>query len=300
MDIQKAINYLYTYGRPLDQRVYELRFGDGTETAVLDTLAVYQNRDGGFGHAIEPDLRTPVSSAIATSTAFGFLRGLSAPSHHPVVQNAVRYFLDSFDHQKQVWPIIPPQADNAPRAFWWAYADSEKNFGHFLHNPRAAILGHLYAYVDLVPADFLSELTEIQLAYLEKSADDLDMFSLDCYVGLAAAPLPDAVHTRLNATIEPAIRRLVTFDATAELNEMSMTPLRIASTPDAPYAHLFAQEMLDANLDHEMQAQLSDGSWELGWDWSALDAEAWAAAEREWKGHVIVQKLTMLRAYGRI
>lgn len=300
MDIEKAVNYLYTYGRSLDQRVYELRFGNGAQTAVLDALAPYQNVDGGFGHAIEPDLRTPVSSAIATSTAFGFLRGIAAASDHPVVQSAVRYYLGTFDHQKQVWPIIPPQADDAPRAFWWAYADSEKNFGNFLHNPRAAVLGHLYAYADLVAADFLHKLTEIQLAYLEETADDLDMFSLDCYVGLAAAPLPDDVRARLNRVIEPAIRRLVIFDATAEMNEMSMTPLRIASTPDAPYAHLFVKEMLDANLDHEMHAQLSDGSWKLGWNWSVLNAEAWAAAEHEWKGHVIVQKLTMLRAYGRI
>ena len=301
MNKQKALDYLYTNGRPLDQRVYELHFGDGTVDAVLEAIAPYQNEDGGFGHAIEPDLRTPASSAIATSTAFGFLRGVKAPASNPVVQKAVNYYLDTFDTEKKVWAIIPPEADDAPRAFWWEYAKSEELFDHFLHNPRAAILGHLYAYAELVPADFLDELTEIQMAALEAiPVDEQDMFNIDCYVGLAATSLPDAVRTRLHAAIEPAIRQHATFDPDGELTEMSLVPLRIASSPDATFAYLFDEATLNANLDKDMAEQLDDGSWELGWDWSAINAEAWEMAKREWKGHVIVHKLKTFKAFGRI
>ena len=59
----------------------------------------------------------PVSSAIATSTGFGILRGVKAPSTSPVVQKAVQYYLDTFDDEKKRWDIIPAEAEESPRAF---------------------------------------------------------------------------------------------------------------------------------------------------------------------------------------
>ena len=35
-------------------------------TAVLATLRAYRNRDGGFGHALEPDVRAPESEPAST------------------------------------------------------------------------------------------------------------------------------------------------------------------------------------------------------------------------------------------
>lgn len=299
MNKEKALSYLYEHGRVLDQRVYELHFGDGTVEAVLEAIAPFQNADGGFGHGMEPDIRTAASSAIATSTAFGMLRDVKAPSSSPVVQKAIQYYLDTFDSEKQVWAIVPPEVEDAPRAFWWDYAKSEESFGRFLHNPRAAILGHLWAYADLVPSDFLTQLTEIQLTALEAlTSDNVDMFDIDCYVGLASAPIPEAARARLNAVIEPVIRKQVTLAADAELTEMSLVPLRVAPSPDAPFAHLFDDALLQANLKADWTSQLDDGSWELGWDWSAIDAAAWEQAKRDWKGFVIVHKLKSFESFG--
>lgn len=301
MNIQKALDYLYKKGRPLDQRLYELHFQDGTIDAVLEALAPFQNTDGGFAHGIEPDIRTPVSSAIATSTAFGILRSIKAPATSPIVQKAITYYLETFDQEKKVWEIVPPEVDDSPRAFWWEYAGTKESFGHFLHNPRAAILGHLYAYADLVPPTFLTALTEIQLTALEALPEDgFDMFNLDCYVSLASAQIPATTRTRLNTIIEPAIRTHATFDPTDDLTEMSLVPLRIAPTPTATYAHLFDDVLITANLDKDMSEQLEDGSWELGWDWSALNADAWEIAKVDWKGAVIVHKLKTFKAFGRI
>lgn len=56
---ETARSFLRTRARRLDQAVFEYRFEGGSASAVLDALGEYQNPDGGFGRALEPDLRTP-------------------------------------------------------------------------------------------------------------------------------------------------------------------------------------------------------------------------------------------------
>ena len=57
---------------------------------------------------------------------------------------------------------------------------------------------------------------------------------------------------------------------------------------------------LQRNLDWEIEHQEADGSWRPNWDWGGAFPEAWAQAERWWRGDVTLRTLRMLRAYGRI
>ena len=57
---------------------------------------------------------------------------------------------------------------------------------------------------------------------------------------------------------------------------------------------------IDAHLDYLLETQLDDGSWPLTWSWDFVDAQAWAQAERDWKGLMIVNQLISLKAYGRL
>lgn len=75
---QKAKTFVLDQGSALDQRRFEYHFEAGSADAVLAALASYQNDDGGVGHSLEPDIRTPASSAIATTIAFQILREIRA------------------------------------------------------------------------------------------------------------------------------------------------------------------------------------------------------------------------------
>ena len=55
---QRARAFVMEQGRDLDRALLDFHFGDGTPESVLAALAAYQNDDGGFGHGLEPDLRT--------------------------------------------------------------------------------------------------------------------------------------------------------------------------------------------------------------------------------------------------
>ena len=60
---------------------------------------------------------------------------------------------------RQIWPIVPPEVDDAPHAPWWNYENSAETFGQFLVNPRAEIVGYLHEFSDDVPTKLLKTLT---------------------------------------------------------------------------------------------------------------------------------------------
>ncbi len=59
--IERARKYVWDTARVLEQRRFELLFGDGDANAVIAALEPYKTPDGGYGYALEPDGRGPTS-----------------------------------------------------------------------------------------------------------------------------------------------------------------------------------------------------------------------------------------------
>lgn len=70
----KARGFIYRNARPLDLARFRFHFEAGKKEDVLSVLSYYQNADGGFGHALEPDAWNPASSPIQTWAATEILR----------------------------------------------------------------------------------------------------------------------------------------------------------------------------------------------------------------------------------
>ena len=64
-DVEAAHRFLAASGRVLDRRRFERLFLGGEARPVRDAVAAYRNPDGGFGHGLEPDERTPASQPLA-------------------------------------------------------------------------------------------------------------------------------------------------------------------------------------------------------------------------------------------
>lgn len=297
---QAAKSYLFAHGRRVDQQLFIYHFEGGSATQVLTALLPYQNADGGFGHALEPDLRTSASTAVATQQGFTILRTIGAPSSEPAVQHAIQYLLTTLDPAALVWPIVGPEVEEAPHAPWWTYANVHANFGGFLANPRAALVGFLHDHYPLVPPTLLAQLTDGVLTHLEAQPDQLEMHDLFCYLSLAnAANLPQAARSRVAAKLARTIPQTVATDP-ALWDGYVLFPLDVAPTPDAPFAATIDRAAIEANLDLWIESQSPDGAWPLPWAWDFVNKDAWARAERDWKGYHILHRLHTLVAYGRV
>src|SRR5262245_55616085 len=85
--------YQMASARPLEQARLTYLFETGSFDEVAAAVAAYQNPDGGYGHALEPDAFTPTAGALATSIGLGVLRDCGATADHEQVRGAVGYLL---------------------------------------------------------------------------------------------------------------------------------------------------------------------------------------------------------------
>jgi hypothetical protein len=300
----RARGFMKTGARPLDRVVFEQRFEDGPAKAMIAELARFRNEDGGFGHALEPDLRTPTSSALATALALRLLAGVKCSAHDPLVHGAVQFLLVTFDQRKQVWRVAPYDANSYPHAPWWHndHGSLADTFDDFQVIPRAQIVGLLHEYRALVPADWLAEVTERAVADIEAmdsqafgGGGDALRYALDL---AESAGLPNRFRERLRAKLRAVTLSVVSLDP-GEWNTYSAPPLKIAPSPECVVADLF-WDGLQEHLDYQIEHQSAEGTWDPVWTWGDFYPEAWARAREEWRGHLTLETLTALRNFGRI
>ena len=296
---EKAKQYIFKNARPLEKAIYRYYFEEGTQEAVFNELAAFQNPDGGFGQAMEPDLRVPESSALATAVALDMLRELNAPAELEPVKHAIAYVLKTYDREKHVWRIIPETTDSSPHAPWWNQDGLEDTFGHFLSNPRPELVGFLWTYGTLVPADFREQILQTVLACLESLPDTISGDALLSYLRLYDTDnLPHEPRSRLEAKLLRVVPASIETDS-AKWSSYCITPLMAITSPDSPFAQTIP-EAIEKNLDYAIDTQCADGSWKPHWAWGDAYPDAWQTAEREWRGILTLRTLRTLRNFSRL
>jgi hypothetical protein len=299
----RARQFLMAQARSLERALFEHRFEGATVDGVLAELAHFQNEDGGFGQALEPDLRTPSSSALATGIGLRMLRELRCPADHPMIRKAVAYLIATYDDEAQVWRVVPSDTDSFPHAPWWHDEDGSlvQLFDGFRIIPRALIVGSLHHFSALVPTNWLDGVTEKTVRYIEmvEVLGEGGGSDLEYVISLAETKsFPQYYAARLKTRIKKAIPAAVVRDPT-KWGSYCVTPLRIVPSPKSLGADLI-QDELQMHLDYQIAHQTPEGTWDPTWSWGNSYPEVWEQAKLEWRGHLTLEAVTQLRAFGRI
>jgi hypothetical protein len=295
---QKAREYILTAGRPLEQAMFCLRFEDGSVEDVIDALAAFQNPDGGFGNALESDLRMPDSSVIATTVGMQIIRRLKLPGIHPMVDAAVSYLARSYDPGLGKWPAVTPAANQYPHAPWWEYdATRQASMAETTVNPSVEVVGYLTAYPDHAGRSFIENTTAQAILYLNRIPDSMGMHDFLCYQRLASE-LSGPRRQRIIERLRKALPAVICLEPNDWSGYVAM-PLYLAGSPDSPFADL-VPDGLQANLDYMIENQNRDGSWSPNWSWYGSFPEAWTQAEQEWKAKLTLITLEWLRNFSRL
>ncbi|MCH8528909.1 MAG: hypothetical protein LAT79_17445 [Kiritimatiellae bacterium] len=259
----------------------------------------FQNADGGFGQALEPDLRAPESSALCTSVAFQIMRYHQIPEGEPFVRRAIRYLADTLDRDTLHWRIIPKGIDAYPHAPWWNQEVRETGLAAFSLNPTAEILGIV---LDGGGADFepsiASQLMDRVIEQLD-SIQKIEMHDLLCCLRLLEAKnLPSTVRGRLME----ALKRLVSGSIAIRPDQWKgycLRPLQVIHHPDSPFGEGL-EDAVALNLEYEIEEQMKNGTWSPTWSWGDQFPEAWEDAKREWTGVLTLEKLITLKRFNRV
>ena len=296
----QAVAYLKTRARPLERALYYCHFEEGSEDAAIDELLRFRNTDGGFGHALEPDVHTPSSSALATGIALRTISELGCPEGDELVPSAIDYLLATLDRETLTWHAVPYDTHDYPHAPWWHDEDGSlaSTFHDFQIIPRVLILGSLHAYAALISRELLEKLTNSAI----EAISDLPILGtgggsdLEYVAYLTGAPgLPQSLRDLLAERVIAAVSETIITDPD-KWSGYCLTPLRATPRPTSLGAGT-TRDALDAHLDWTIDHQGDDGSWNPTWSWFGKYPEAWAESEQAWRGILTLETLLSLRAF---
>ncbi|HEX6699178.1 MAG TPA: hypothetical protein VF101_00450 [Gaiellaceae bacterium] len=284
-DVDGAARFLAGNARVLDRRRFERLFWGGDARPVRDAVAAFRNPDGGFGHALEPDGRTPASQPAAIAMALATLDEADAWDEE-LVAGACEWLAANAPEEGGA-TFVEPSVEGWPHAPWW---EPEEGRPASLLT-TGLIAGTLHArHVD---HPWLDRATDL----LWRRIEGLDEAGPYAVRGLLhfLQHVPDRDHAehafgRVEALLLDG--DLVALDPEAE-GEVR-TPLDFAPNRDSIARRLFDQPTIEAHLDHLAGGQGEDGGWSFNWSaWSPV-------ATSEWRGSITVDALRVLRANGRL
>ena len=281
-DVDLARRFVARNARLLDRHRFAHLIDGAPPEPVLRALAAYANDDGGFGHALEPDLRSPTSQPGAVQHALEILGETGATSDAMLLGAA--NFLRSVQRPDGGVPFALASVGDDERAPWWQPSDDSSpiqtasNAAALLragaeHPWLEGAVAYCWAHLDRVAESAYHALFAV--AFLDAVADD----------DRAQAALDEAG----GRILDPG---LISLDPAAGGDVH--TPLDLSPWPAARSRRLFDQATIDAHLDALAAAQGDDGGWSFGFpEWSP-------AATLDWRGYMTVRALVVLRANGRL
>jgi hypothetical protein len=280
--------FLLNQARLLERRLFATCFLGQPAAGVVDALRGYQNDDGGFGHALEPDKRCPASLPIDVETAFQALATAGAVDHDMVIRACD--FLARAAEEADAGGAVPlafPVIESFPRAAHWTAWTYEPGL-----NPTAGLVGLLY---------------QLGVDHPWRSAG-----AAYCWQQLESGGLPGDAHAlaetlnflehvpdrhradRHAAALASNLADIPLFHLDPDAPGYGLSPLNVAPQATSRWRALFTDTQIGAHLDRLQEDQQADGGWLITWEPPSQ------AARSEWRGIVTLGALRTLTSYGRL
>jgi len=298
-DLWKIKYFMQDYGRDLEEKLFSYLYEDDSGEKVIEELSRYQNEDGGFGNALEPDFRLPYSSPMATSVAFQIITKLDYDStaKREMISRAVEYLEKTFIPGRMGWLSVPESVNDFPHAPWWHF-DSEKGMSSIdinWGNPTAEIIGYLHRYREYTSLN-VDALIEKAIEYLNGMKEFGSFHEIFCFERLHHQ-LDMERAGRLEDKIVQAVNSLTCCDEDEWKSEYTARPLDFATGPDRTFG--IDGALIEKNLDCYVQTLQSNGRIKPTWSKSIYDGDL-APAWDEWVAILTLRVLETLKNFGRI
>ncbi|GGX26946.1 hypothetical protein GCM10010383_66750 [Streptomyces lomondensis] len=291
----RAERFVWLTARVLEQRLFAHHFRGGAADPVETALDAYRNDDGGYGHALEPDLRGPVSQPLHTAHALRVLDAVGRCAGQRV-ERMCRY-LTSVSTADGALPAIHPSQRGYPTAPFVPVVD----------DPPSALLA-------TGPVVGLLHRNEVWHAWLFRATDFCwqaveSLEKSHPYEVEAAVAFLDSAPDRPRAeAAADRLGRLVRAQGLAALDPDDLDaylvspgyapgehhfPYDYARTPRSLARAWFTDDEMARSLDHLAAQQQEDGGWPVRW-------RRWAPAPAlEARPVMTIAALRALSAHGR-
>ncbi|MEV5550886.1 hypothetical protein AB0L35_32930 [Streptomyces sp. NPDC052309] len=293
--LARAEHFVWLTARVLERHLFAHHFRGGDAGPVETALDAYRNEDGGYGHALEPDLRGPVSQPLHTAHALHVLDAVGRCGGQRV-ERLCRY-LTSVSTPDGALPVIRPSRHGHPVA----------PFVQVVDDPPGELLA-------TGPVVGLLHRNEVWHAWLFRATDFCwraveSLRASHPYEVQAAVTFLDSVPDRPRAeAAADRLGRLVRERCLAVLDPDDRDAYPVAPG-HAPGEHYFPHDY--ARTTHSLaRAWFTDDEMDRSLDFLAAQQEddgGWPVRRRRWapapaleaRPRATLDALLTLRAYGR-
>jgi len=300
-------NWVYRNARPFGLALWQYNFENGSKEAVISAMSFYQNADGGFGNALEPDNWNPNSSPYTALCAVNELEKLNFTDiDHPVMQGILKFFKSGVHSNENGWLFNIPSNDDYPRAPWWTYNVEENEKEHT--GISAGIIKFIFKFVckesELYKKAFA--ITEKLLAGIEVPDIYLSETGVDGYIKLKDIILQldlagkfdmDHISKTINKLVNDSIERDV-----SKWKYHCKKPSSFISSPDSEF-YIGNEEIMGEELDYIVDTRHKNGVWDLDWSWFGNNEKypkEFAVSENWWKTEIAINMINLLKKFGRL
>lgn len=292
MNIESIKQKVYSQGRDLEVAIYNTLFESDEREMVSYALSLYQNKDGGFGHGLEPDCTNPNSSPFQTSVALEILCDVGYREHNldeftkDMLNRTFKYLLKTIEGD--YWPLTIPSNNDYPCAIWWMH---EVNKAHTI-NPTGSILASVLLLASPKTTGY-------------KSAKDLINKHIDAYL---KEPIKEKHDLIVLARLYHAIKEVEpAYECLSKFKEKLFTEIRHSIDPieswegyaTLPFDYPLDDEnyniddsILKASLDY-LNKTLKQNYWEPSWQWYK-DEDTFEIQSIKWHGILINKYLSYI------
>lgn len=301
MNFNAARNFVYRNARPLDIARWKYLFENGSKDEVITALLSYQNEDGGFAHALEPDCWNPNSAPIQTWIATELIEEIGLEDkNHPLIQGILRYLSSQVDFDGHSWYNTIATNDDYPHAEWWIYQPVQS----LPYNPTASLIGFILKFANSGESlyDLSAKLAKEAYQYFRQVCPTDSMSTATCFVRLyeylKEASIYDLIDMdEFNTLLHHQIKHMITNDTERWKTEYVCKPSQFITSKKSDF-YFSNQEICDFECKFITDTQNEDGTWNINWAWTGYPRE-WHISENWWKSDWIIKNIRFYKEMNR-
>jgi hypothetical protein len=250
ISIDNARCFVHAHGNMWERALWDYLFDNGPIERVNTSLSTYKNSDGGWGHGLEHDIKSPFSNPLMLEFLLSVIRVTGLPVGD--LLEGTPEWLESIQNPDGSLEN-PPGLLDYPHAQWWQEGQNKPD----------SITGNLIKH-DLCPP-LIRERTKswvLENLTLENISSNNWLFmayhASDYFFNVSDFPDLEKYQA---ATLENIYACAYGHEEQGELNKL-FPFFQFAENPDSIVASNAPEGLIDRILDHLESSQREDGGWD--------------------------------------
>ncbi|MDB2109738.1 prenyltransferase/squalene oxidase repeat-containing protein [Clostridium paraputrificum] len=293
--------FILKNSRPLDMARWNYLFENGSKEEVISALKAYQNDDGGFANALEPDCWNINSTPLQTWVATQIIKEINLDDkNHPIIKGILDYLSSKDEFDGHRWHSLNTVVtnDNYPHAPWCSYRQKQES----TYNPTASLIGFILKYAEKDTDIYKSacELSKEAYDYFKDNFPLESMHESACFVELYDYIKECSILNLLDMKefkrlLQKQIKQVITYDTKIWNTDYICKPSLFINSKSSDF-YLENKEICDFEYQFILKTQNEDGSWGVTWEWNDYPEE-WAISKNWWKSDIIIKNIKYIREF---